>query len=162
VSARYSDPSSSHSTVASIKSDGRLRDLILAIFAANSTIELSDSDLTDLVNKYRSAPVQRNVVARARSFVEAEGLVERVGEVYDEGRRRTLLVFKLAENAKVPTVLVNHVRVKPAVVPASIAVRVINGEVAVLNMKTGSVLASRYQWTLKDLERYAQALSVGG
>lgn len=162
MSARYSDPASSHQTVDSIKKDVRLRDLIVAVFAANRDKALSDSDLTDIVNIYVSVPVQRNVVARARSFVEADGLIQRVGQKWDEGRKRTLLMFRATKELKAPDVVISRRRIPAAVVPASLAVRASGENVIVIDMKTGRVLADRYQWTLKDLERYAQALAHGG
>ena len=163
MTARFSDPLSSHQTVDSLKKDVRLRDLIVAVFAANRDKELSDSDLTDLINVYVPVPVQRNVVARARSFVEADGLVERTGEAWDEGRKRTLLMFRATKGLKAPDVVMSRRRIPSAVVPASLMVRADgNGGVVVVDMKSKRVLASRYQWTLKDLERYAQALAHGG
>lgn len=83
--ARHSDPLSSDFTVKSIAADVRGRELVLQV-AATFTGPWCDTELWEATERLTGRRHQRNVIARTRGLMEADGYISRVGQWTFRGR----------------------------------------------------------------------------
>lgn len=75
--ARRSDPLSSHLTVQSLGRDRSLKAVVVA--AALELGTFNDTELTDKIEELTGRRQQRNVIARTRGLLEADGWFDRIG-----------------------------------------------------------------------------------
>jgi hypothetical protein len=100
--ARTGDPTSSHLTVASLGKDRTLkRQIVDAAYTLNNARAWSepirawdDDDLVTLLEARHGHRYQRNVIARTRGLLEADGWFERIG-LYPRNGHRPTMHFRL-------------------------------------------------------------------
>ena len=83
--ARMGDPTASQLTLDSISKDRPLREQIVQ-WAGLRREPWCDTELWRGLEAATGRRMQRNVIARARGLIEADGLIVRVGEFRFEGR----------------------------------------------------------------------------
>ena len=150
MTARRSDPASSHEKVAAIRTDVTLEQMIAAVFLAHRGKALTDGDICYEVNLRSPFDYQRNVVARKRIDMERKGFLER-RPVADSKLLHFVATKKLPSVRMMP-VLRRSKTVTPLVL------RVDGDEIRAFTT-AGEPLASRERWTLQEIQRYAEALA---
>ena len=92
VTARHTDPESSHIAVAAIDRNRTLADHILTAaeqLEGDCRVPWDDTDLTVLIEQRTGQRQQRNVIARARGRLERHGHLHRIG-IKDRDHGRTM------------------------------------------------------------------------